>query len=502
AWNAGEPVRLELRDDSGPGRPGWREMLVRAEGIAVQGTDGADVPAKDISDELRAYPEEMLSGPLNIRRLSLTAVPTTGALQRSEASESGSVNARGTEAAVYGQSLARSGDHFAELITSATVSPTVVLLALLTAVVLGSMHALSPGHGKTIVGAYLVGSRGTASHALFLGVTVTVVHTAGVFALLLATLFASQYVLPEQVFPWMSLVSGALVLLIGLSLLRQRLRSSLATHHSSLAHSHGFGSHTHTVPGVDGSPVTWRSLLLLGVSGGLLPCPSAVVLGLGAIALGRVLYGLVLITAFSAGLAVTLMTIGLVMVYSGRAAGRLPILRRFGSAEGRGSRVVRVVQFLPVISSGVVALAGLALTIEAVQQIDLPRVWQESSRFRILAANGLSLSVGALAVYLGLRRGRPAAQMAHDHAGHIGHMGDGLHAHEHGHMHGHNVHVHEHQHGHGHGHGISAQDHGTDDLDHDLHDPDRTGNDHAPSRARTSDAGAISPAPATVPIAH
>lgn len=496
AGKSGNPVRLELRDDNGPGRPGWREMLVRAEGIAVQGTDGAAVPATDVSDELRAYPEEMLAGPLNVRRLSVSAIPLGAVMQEGNVAESADAGSQESASATFSQSLARSGDRFAELITSTTVSPAIVLLALLTAVALGSMHALSPGHGKTIVGAYLVGSRGTASHALFLGVTVTIVHTAGVFALLLVTLFASQYVLPEQVFPWMSLVSGALVLAVGLSLLRQRLISVRSTRPSSitpdrapLTHHHGFGSHTHAVPGVDGSPVTWRTLLLLGVSGGLLPCPSAVVLGLGAIALDRVLYGLVLITAFSAGLAATLMAIGLVMVYSGRAAGRLRLLEKWEGSDGRSARLVRAARFLPVISSGVVALAGLALTFEAVQQIDPPRLWRESPPFRMLAANGLSLAVGSLAVYLALRRGRPAVQLAHVHEHHVG---ADVHAHAHDHTHGHNVHAHPHHHGHSHGHGLAGHDHVADGPNVGLQEP-------APSRVHTADAGAVTAVLDSVP---
>src|SRR5439155_6648473 len=129
------------------------------------------------------------------------------------------------------------------------------------------------------------------------------------------------------------------------------------------------GIHTHAVPGADGAPVTWRSLLALGISGGLLPCPSALVVMLGAIALHRVAFGLVLIVAFSLGLAGTLMAIGLLMVYSGRAAGRLRLSERLGLHAG--SRLGATVRFVPVLSAGVVALAGLALAAEAAQQTDL-----------------------------------------------------------------------------------------------------------------------------------
>src|SRR5437870_7078170 len=86
-----------------------------------------------------------------------------------------------------------------------------VLTSLLVAAALGALHALSPGHGKTIVGAYLVGARGTARHALFLGLVVTATHTLGVYALGLVTLTASQYIVPEQIFPWLGAASVILV---------------------------------------------------------------------------------------------------------------------------------------------------------------------------------------------------------------------------------------------------------------------------------------------------
>src|SRR5262249_47167561 len=123
-----------------------------------------------------------------------------------------------------GRPVAQARDRFAELIAVPRLTPTVALLGLLLAFLLGAMHALSPGHGKTIVRAYLAGARGTGRHAAFLGLTVTLTHTAGVFALGLVTLFASRYVLPERLFPVLSFISGALVVAIGASLLVRRLR--------------------------------------------------------------------------------------------------------------------------------------------------------------------------------------------------------------------------------------------------------------------------------------
>ena len=197
--------------------------------------------------------------------------------------------------------------------------------------------------------------------------------------------------MPERVFPWLSLISGLLVLGMGLSLLRVRLRALRRPRRAApghdhghahgprpsggATHSHGFGSHSHAVPGADGAPVTWRSLLALGVSGGLLPCPSALVVMLGAIALQRVLLGLVLIVAFSAGLAATLSAIGLAMVHSGRLAGRLATPAAPDGAAGAGARGPPCGAWggPPRASAGVVALAGLALTAEATRPRPLRR---------------------------------------------------------------------------------------------------------------------------------
>src|SRR5262249_16380919 len=146
---------------------------------------------------------------------------------------------------------------------------------LLIAFGLGCLHALSPGHGKTMVGAYLVGSRGTPWHAVLLGVTVTLSHTAGVFALGLAVLLASRWIVPEQLYPWLGFASGAAITAIGLGLLTSRLKG-LADHQ----HAPGL-LHRHIQPGAppagSGAGPSRFSLLLLGISGGIVPCPSALV---------------------------------------------------------------------------------------------------------------------------------------------------------------------------------------------------------------------------------
>lgn len=373
--------RLRLEDTNTRDRIGWREMVVvPAQGMSVF---DSNLFGTAVTDELKTYPQDMLSAPLDERigELSFTAgaIPANStALRRRD-----------------GRPLVQSRDMLAELIAIPDITPWLALLGLLIAAGLGALHALSPGHGKMVVGAYLVGSRGTARHAAFLGLTVTITHTLGVFALGVVTLFASQYIVPERLFPILSLISGAIVLTIGLTLFVRRLRAALGlspighqhhhhSHHShdhahheeaqehydhahddagkahheesDAMHSHGGGRpHTHLPPGADGSRVTWRSLLALGISGGLLPCPSALVVLLSAIALHRVGYGLLLVVAFSLGLACTLTGIGLAFVYAGRLMKR----RTNSIASGRIARV------LPALSAFVIATIGAVIFYQA-----------------------------------------------------------------------------------------------------------------------------------------
>ena len=264
-----------------------------------------------------------------------------------------------------------------------------VPIAIAGAFIWGAMHAMSPGHGKTIVGAYLVGSRATPHHALFLGLTATIAHTTGVFALGLVTLFASEYILPEQLYPWLSFLSGLIVVAIGLNLFINRLgsvqllrklpfgHSHTGHHHHDHSHhhhhdhshhqhhdhshhhhehEHSHGDHSHLPPGADGSPVTWQSLLALGISGGLLPCPSALVLLLSAIALGHIGFGLVLVLAFSLGLAGVLTGLGLLLVHAKRLFQKLPTQ-------------LQLVRVLPAVSALCIALIGLGITTQSLMQI-------------------------------------------------------------------------------------------------------------------------------------
>lgn len=365
------PTRIRFENRVYADRLGWREIaVVPSTGVAVF---DATAFGNSLSDELRAYPEDALMAPLDERSATFSwsvGAPPAGAT---------ALKMRD------GRELVPTRDLLAELIAVRELTPWVAFLGLFIAAGLGGLHALSPGHGKTVVGAYLVGSRGTAKHAAFLGLTVTITHTAGVFALGLVTLFASEYVLPERLFPILSLLSGAIVLAMGLSLFVTRLRSAIGVadhqhdhahehdhhhhhdhdhghddhhhydHDGLEPHSHGGRVHSHLPPGSDGAPITWRSLLALGISGGLLPCPSALVVLLAAIALQRVGYGLMLVVAFSAGLAGVLTGIGLLFLYA----------RRFLSGVTGSSRIVRV---LPILSSLVIAAVGATICYSAIMQ--------------------------------------------------------------------------------------------------------------------------------------
>lgn len=353
---------LAFHDRNFADRPGWQEVVVTPAGGAR--LSGASVPGSDVSHALRAYPEDMLQAPLRVSEA--TAQLAAGGTVESTASASPAGTRSGPE---------RFGDRFTALLTDpAPLGAWTIVTSLLVAAMLGAFHALTPGHGKTIVGAYLVGSRGTARHAVFLGLVVTLTHTLGVYLLGLGTLAASAWVVPERLYPWISVLSGLLVVGVGASLVTSRLVAARAhDHHHDHAHGHDHAhdhghdhahdhhhghehhhGHSHLPPA--DAPITLRSLLALGVSGGLLPCPSALVVMLGAIALHRIAFGLALIVAFSVGLAGVLTGIGIALVYARGLFERLPL-------DGRMAR------YVPVASALVISLAGAAIVLEGLRQM-------------------------------------------------------------------------------------------------------------------------------------
>ncbi|MBA2595841.1 MAG: sulfite exporter TauE/SafE family protein, partial [Chloroflexia bacterium] len=354
-----------FRNDYATDRLGWREIVV---------TNGADIKLGDAaalsidqSNTLRVYPDELLASPLDERTVTAVYQLSVGAPALA-----------GAPATIEAGSMGI-GERLGAIVNGGDLSTTGLLLALLAAAGWGAVHALSPGHGKTVVGAYLVGSRGTPRHALLLGLTVTITHTAGVIALGLVILFASRTILPEQLYPWLSLASGLLVAALGLTILRQRLLGlpAFGRHHHDhghshahdhahdhahahgLEHSHDGHTHSHLPPGAEGERVTWRNLLALGISGGILPCPSALLALLSAVAVGRAGFGLMVVIAFSLGLAATLTGVGLLFLYAGRMLERRALSGRWAG----------ILQYAPAVAALAVTASGLMIVARALVEL-------------------------------------------------------------------------------------------------------------------------------------
>ena len=364
-WQGG--ATTSFRDENYAGEPGWRQVVVRP-AAAVAIIEG-EVATTDVTRELTAYPEDLLKSPPAVSEVAF-------------AFGAGSADAGPIAVVDEGPTVSRDAagktlGRFASIVSRENVTPGFVLIALLLAAGWGAMHALGPGHGKTVVAAYLVGERGTWRHAVYLGLIVTTTHTLSVFALGGIAIFASSLLSADDVYYWLSIASGALVAILGGFLLVTRLRrlyvsrriapSHHAHEHLDHGHSHGHDhdhehhehGHEHGHSHVPAAP-GWRGLLALGVSGGLVPCPTALVVMLGAIALDRTVYGLVLVTAFSVGLAGVLTAIGLLMVYGQHllAGSRLRPLA--------GSMLVRrAVVLAPVMSALAILGVGVVLTSQA-----------------------------------------------------------------------------------------------------------------------------------------
>jgi ABC-type nickel/cobalt efflux system permease component RcnA len=324
---------VEVRDDTYPGRVGWRAIVARpGRGTAVR----SSVPATDPTQGLTRYPKDALSSPADIRSARLDARPGNGTVSAPGADAKGAGSGAGGDRRESGRATA--GDGLAGIFADAAAGRGVLILLLLAAFGWGAVHALSPGHGKAMVAAYLVGTRGTARHAAALGATVTVTHTAGVLLLGVVALTLSAFVLPEQLYPWLNLASGLLVVVVGAGVLRARARRRKA---HAQAHPH----HHHP------EDLSARGIVAMGASAGLIPCPSALVVLLGAVAQHQLALGLVMIVAFSLGLAATLTALGVAVVH----ATRLPVPRRVAAA-------------LPTASAFAIVCVGVVLTVQAAGQ--------------------------------------------------------------------------------------------------------------------------------------
>lgn len=350
---------IQYSDGNYSDRIGWKEIIVSAgTGARITG----DVPTTDVSQALTLYPSSQLSSPLDVRSVAFSG--DAGAALPAPAMEL---------APPVAEAPARAGGGFAALIAADDLTLGVILLALVTAFAFGAMHALEPGHGKTLVAAYFVGVKGTARQALTLGLIVAITHTVGVLAIGLLAIFGSQYILPEKLYPYLSLIAALMVLGLGLRLIAARGGGKLL---HRLTHSLPFLHHHHhdddVIPN-NGVP-PWRTLIALGLADGLTPSPSALVVLLAAVSLDRIELGLGLIMAFSVGLATVLASVSLFLLYAqqimDRAAQRLsglrlPVIGPVGSQLSSEGTLVRV---LPLGGAMALVLVGLVLTVRALGQ--------------------------------------------------------------------------------------------------------------------------------------
>ena len=378
---------LSYEDRNFPDRAGWKEIVIIAGKHAS--LRQASQSSRDISKALTQYPPDpTLAPPQDLRAelaWSISApagdakpepAPITKVVSIPQPKSVGAAISpvTRTPAAAPPGAVVR-GDFLSRLLHARTITPWMLLFGFAAAFLLGGAHALTPGHGKTIVAAYLVGSRGTLKHAAFLGAMVTFTHTISVFFLGLATLFLFNYVVPEKITQWLGVISGLSIVAVGLWMARKRwqtMRPQHHHHHHTDTHSHHHHhdhphDHTHASPDHDAhdhhhdhgsgahshvpAELSWAGLVALGASGGLVPCESALVLLLGAIALRRVALGLMLLLSFSAGLAIVLMAIGIIVLY---ARNLLP--------ESEHSRSHGILRYLSVASAAVVTIVGIVMT--------------------------------------------------------------------------------------------------------------------------------------------
>jgi len=452
---------VHYRDDNFAGRAGWKEVVVTAgPGAALT---GSSVPAVDRSAQLSNYPTDLLHSPpqdlearfsfvnslatvnattpvnaahgmqmhpatsaqRTIRDRQLRSSIDLGRHDRSQGSPeiaaavgpcgTKSPNAIGLASAPISLSLsslhanqqATPRSKFTELVSVRTLSFWFLFTAAFIAAGLGALHALEPGHGKTIVAAYLVGSKGTAGHAVLLGLIVTAAHTAGVYLLGAVTLYASKYFVPEQLYPWLGMISGIVIAIIASYMMIRAWTGEDGDHSHEIvgAHSHWFaslgksrsaensdsqslgdrGTPTGQASNNPSNKVSLTQLLTLGITGGIVPCPAALVVLLSAFSLHRVGFGFFLIVAFSLGLSAVLIAVGLSMVYARNFIARWksdgPILKRW----------------LPVASAGFMLVLGLGIAGRAFLTTGI------GSSFLAQAKLPSFLGIVLLGLFLGMR---------------------------------------------------------------------------------------------------
>ena len=406
--------RIDYADTSSTDRLGWREIVVEGSGMTLAGAEGP-LRNKGTSARLTAYPTNLLTQALADTQVAIVATPggpalppfdipdaspLPGAGQVVTSSTPPSTGAGGggpvpvvaptaVPASAGGVPGGVTSGDLPSIFRSTDLSPFVLLVSILTAAALGAGHALTPGHGKTLMAAYLVGTRGTPLHAAGLGLSVTFSHTLGILVLAALVVGAEGVLPPDLIVKSAPAVAAISIVAIGGWMLisegrrRWRVRATEAAHahaqadaeahehdhehyhehdlatpgdhdHETHEHSHGGVRHNHLPP--PGTTISWRSLFVLGLAGGLIPSTSALLILLGSIAAGRPAFGFVLVVAFGLGMALVLGGIGLALVL---ARGRLD---RVASTSTLG----RVTGYVPLVASFLVFGLGIYLTVQAV----------------------------------------------------------------------------------------------------------------------------------------
>ena len=405
---------VHYTDKNFAGHSGWKEIvLTHGDTVSLV---SSSAPPTDRSSQLSNYPTDLLNGPP--QDLDATASFSTpllasaprAALKKLSAAAKAENSASGRETSATANLAAASPirlqanqqatprSRFTELVSSRQMSFWFLFTAALISAGLGALHAMEPGHGKTIVAAYLVGSRGTPRHAVLLGLIVTAAHTAGVYLLGVITLYASRWIVPEQLYPWLGVFSGLMIAGLAAYLFLRAWTGENAdhSHEPGQSHSHWFASLVKqrgmdtaaseaTGVGTQTAGVPLKQLLALGITGGMIPCPAALVVLLSALSLHRVGLGLFLIVAFSLGLAAVLIAIGLLMVYA----------RQFVSRWKSDGMLAK--RWLPVISSGTMLVLGLGISAQSLSTTGLGAAFH--ARGHMISFVGIVL----LGLFLGMR---------------------------------------------------------------------------------------------------
>lgn len=326
-------ARLIVDNDNYADRIGWREMTAASRGIGIR---SASVPFTSTSARLTRYPENLLQSPLDVRSASLVVEPGAGTLPDAGGDAGGNVSSSGLDGLTQA---------FTGLIARQQMTVPFAFLAFAIALGLGALHALAPGHGKTLMAVYAAGQRSSAGDIVKIGLSVTVTHTIGVLILGLV-LSVSAVASPERVYPPLGIIGGLIVGVIGLRLLMTAIQQRRGNSGEQHGHSHT-GEHHHPEQAVGA-----RRLFALGFAGGIVPSPSAIVVLLGAIALGRAWFGVILVIAYGLGMAATLSAAGLLLR---RARG---MLTSRSTGTGMAARVLGVA---PFVTASILLVVGIGL---------------------------------------------------------------------------------------------------------------------------------------------